>query len=252
MGSDNQGQSKKQRINNFLGRLRWKQSTSLPAIMILVLIAIFLVYFDTTGRLNISTSKNDQENTVNETTGTAKRDNQAESYKVNESELLSERLSSVIEASKRTPFKAKVLTDGGFKGYWTQSGGNYRFEDPSKVNIIILNSLKQRLWVIDSARKTVIESVLDTSSVSSYTELSPALFIESLSATVSPESKKLEDVLPAGDNSKLTFTNEGLPDRWEGLRKNNTPCFIDWDYIQIGNVPPVEFELPRGLSVTRQ
>lgn len=251
MGSDNQSQSKKSKTSKPLSGLRKKQSISLPATIVLALIVLFLVFLDATGRLNIDTKKSDRDNMVKETTSTLERDNQTSSYKASEVELLSERLSSVIEATKKVPFKAKVSTDGGFKGYWTQSGDNYRFEDPSNISIIILNASKRRLWVIDAARKTVVESVLDTTTISSYAELSPALFIEGLSGIASPESKKLEDVLPAGSNANLTFTKEGLPDRWEGLRKNSAPCFIDWDYIQVGNITLAEFELPKGLSVTR-
>jgi hypothetical protein len=156
----------------------------------------------------------------------------------------------VIAATKKASFKAKITTDGGFYGYWTQSGDNYRFESPPKLNLIIINSAKKKVWVVNLTRKIAFETPISSSTAGFYRDVSPAFFIEGLSRFANAETKKLEDILPSDNNSKLILTDKGLPKRWEGLRGNKTPCFITWDYLVINNISPAEFELPQGVAIT--
>jgi len=160
-----------------------------------------------------------------------------------------EQLSEVLVSVKKTPFKAKVTTESGFKGYWIQSGDSYRFEDADKQNILIYNSTHKKLWVIDMPRKIAVETVCDTATADYYEKINPAVFIEGFGNVDGSVTRKLEEMLPSGDKARLSFTEQGLPDRWESRKSDGKPYFIDWEYEQTGNISATEFDLPDGISI---
>lgn len=215
-----------------------KQGGSLPAIVLLALVAITLVVFNVNKRAGNLPAQNTS------TTAAKKAANVADKIP----EFFQQKLENVISATKKAPFKAKITTDGGFYGYWTQNGDDYRFESPSKLNLIIINASKKKVWVVNLTRKVALETAISSETAGFYSELSPAFFIEGLSRFANAETKRLEDILPSDSKSRLILTEQGLPKRWEGSRSNKTPCFISWDYIQINNISPAEFELPKGVA----
>ncbi len=219
-----------------------KKGGQLSAIVLLAIVAITLVVFNVNKRAVNQPAKNIDMTANKKTPGLGD----------NAPGLFERRLEQVISATKKAPFKARIVTDGGFYGFWTQSGDNYRFESPPKLNLIIINSSKKKVWVVNLSRKVALETPISSSTASFYSELSPAFFIEGLSRYANAETKRLEDILPSDTNSKLILTERGLPKRWEGLRSNKTPCFISWDYIQVDTISPAEFELPKGIAITPQ
>ncbi|MHB8840422.1 MAG: hypothetical protein ACYC56_01320 [Candidatus Aquicultor sp.] len=217
-----------------------KKGGQLSAVVLLAIVVVTLVAFNVNKRVVNQPAKN-TDTTTNK---------KAPDLGNKAPDFFERQLEQVISATKKAPFKAKVVTDGGFYGFWTQSGDNYRFESPPKLNLIIINSSKKKVWVVNLTRKVALETPISSSTASFYSELSPAFFIEGLSRYANAETKRLEDILPSDNNSKLMLTKQGLPKRWEGLRSNKTPCFISWDYIQINNISPAEFELPKGIAIT--
>lgn len=230
----------KSKIDNFKAGLKKKRPGSLPAILILVLTVATLIIFDITDRMTIPKPAQNNEDAL--TANMVNRDS---------SNSLNDNLARIIKAAKKTPFKAKITTENGFKGYWTQSGDNYRFEDPSKQNVVIFNASRRTLWVIDITGKVAVETLVNTSTAGSYVELSPAFFVAGYSDTATAGTKTLEDMLPANKHSKLTFTKQGLPETWEGRKRDGSEVFIRWEYIQADIISPSEFVLPEGLSVTK-
>ncbi len=219
---------------------QFKKGGQLSAVVLLAIVAVTLVVFNVNKRVVNQPAKN-MDITANK---------KAPAFGNKAPDFFERRLEQVIRATKKAPFKAKVVTDGGFYGFWTQNGDNYRFESPPKLNLIIINSSKKKVWVVNLTRKVALETPINSSTASFYTELSPAFFIEGLSRYANAETKRLEDILPSDTNSKLMLTERGLPKRWEGLRRDKTPCFISWDYIQVDNISPAEFELPKGVAIT--
>jgi len=217
-----------------------KKGGRLSAVVLLAIVAVTLVVF--------SVNKRAVNQPAQHTDTTAH--NKAPYLGGQSPDFFENQLEKVIIATKKAPFKARISTDGGFYGYWTQSGDNYRFESPTKLNLIIINSSKRKVWVVNLTRKIALETAISSSTAGFYSEISPAFFIEGLSRYANAETKRLEDILPSDNKSKLILTDQGLPKRWEGLRSNKTPCFISWDYIQINNISPAEFELPQGVAIT--
>lgn len=230
----------KSKIKAFFPRLRDGRPGALPAVIALIILGLILVFF------NIIDKSDDP---------TIKTNNRASEDRKMLDRVAEEpfhyQLDKIIEATKKKPFKAKITTEVGIKGYWTQSGIDYRFEDPSRSNIIILNSSQEKLWVIDLAAKIAHETPFNTSNLNHHNELIPTLLIEGLSTSTATGTKNLEDILPGGKNAKLTFTPHELPDRWDGSRRDGAACFIDWDYIQLDNISPTEFEPPQGLTIIK-
>ncbi|MDI6716452.1 MAG: hypothetical protein QME63_05865 [Actinomycetota bacterium] len=240
----------KSKIVNYKESQRQSRPSRLPPIIILILAVLALVLFDYTNHAVFSPE--------NELSTKMKAENPAKQLvTVNDNniqkptDLFNYQLNMVIKSAKKIPFKASVTTEQGLKGYWFQSGDNCRFEDSSRINIIIINSSQMKLWVINSERKTALETQLDTSTVNYYLGLSPVLLIEGLSGTPIANTKSLEEILPSGSNLKLTFTKEGLPKRWESS-DGKTKRYIEWFYIQLGNIPRKEFELPEGINILKQ
>lgn len=229
----------KSKINDLISGFQ-QRNPSIPAIFVLALTAITLVVFEIVDTVNSPISKKLD----------LIKTSQFSEAKNESIGPLREQLTKIIAATKKVPFRAKIVTNDGFKEYWTQSGRNFRFEDPSKQNIIILNYAKKRLWIINLAGKSASESAFDTSTADFYAEIAPAFLLSGLTDTSTAQTIKLEDVLPSNSGSRLTFTKEGLPDRWEGFKGNNSACFVDWQYIQLKkNIPVSEFELPQGITL---
>jgi hypothetical protein len=155
----------------------------------------------------------------------------------------------ILIATKRVPFKARITTESGFKGLWTQNTLNYRFEKPDGTQVIIFNAGKQRLWVVDLEKKVAFETKFNAQSADAYAEFSPLMFLETLSSSTETASRNLEDILPSGKNSSLTFSAIGLPKRWTGLKKDGTPTFITWDYLQTAETSESAFELPEKTVI---
>lgn len=212
---------------------------SIPAVIILALTAVTLAIFEITdnskARMPVETNSPSHEQT-----GTA---DAALPTSFNE------QLAEVLASVKKTPFRAKITTESEFKGYWIQSGDSYRFEDANKQNILIYNATHKKLWIIDMSRKIAVETICDTTTAGYYEKINPAVFIEGFGNIKDPVTKKLEEMLPSGSKARLSFTEQGLPDRWESQRSDGTPYFIDWEYEQISNIPPVDFDLPNGISI---
>ncbi len=228
----------KSKINDFVSSFR-KKNSSLPAVAVLVLVVITLVVFEIVDMVDNPTSQR-----VNPI-----KTSQLAETKSKSIGSLHDQLTKIMSATKKTSFRAKVITNEGFKEYWTQSGRNCRFEDPSRQNIIILNYSKKKLWMVNLAEKTASEVALDTSTADFYAQITPVLLLGGLTNTSTAQTIKLGDVLPSNRGSKLTFTKEGLPRRWEGFKSNNSASFVDWQYIQVNkSIPASEFELPQGIT----
>ncbi|HCG99895.1 MAG TPA: hypothetical protein DE036_09005 [Actinobacteria bacterium] len=84
-----------------------------------------------------------------------------------------------------------------------------------------------------------------------FNELIATMFLEGLSTATASGTHSLLDILPSGENAKLTFTEDDLPDRWEGDKSGGTVRFIDWDYLRIGEVAQGDFELWKGIRVSQ-
>lgn len=212
---------------------------SVPAVIILALTAITLAIFEIVD--------NSKAHTPIEANSPSYEQTETASASLPTS--FSDQLTELLISVRKTPFKAKITTESGFKGYWVQSGDNYRFENADKQNILIYNAALNKLWVIDMNRKIAVETICDTATADFYKKINPAVFIEGFGSVSDSVTKKLEEMLPSGDAAKLTFTKQGLPDRWESLRGDGKPYFIDWEYEQINNIPSVEFDLPGGISI---
>lgn len=167
----------------------------------------------------------------------------------NETEIIQKRMKQILAATKKVSFKARILTESGFKGFWTQNKLSYRFEDPIGSQAIIFNADKRRLWVIDLTKNIAFETKFNDESVDAYSEFSLAMFLETLTSTSDTSKKDLEEILPAGDKAKLKFNAIGLPIRWEGVKSDGAATFIAWDYTKLADVPPADFELPEGVVV---
>ncbi|HZD59418.1 MAG TPA: hypothetical protein VE439_03050 [Anaerolineae bacterium] len=221
--------------------LRDRGPGALPAVIILILLGLILLFFDVVGKIDSPTVKVE---------GPGVHEN-PKLFNYMAREPSQDELSKVIEATKKRPFKAKITTEAGFKGYWIQDGLNYRFVDPAKARVVIINSAKKKLWVINLNEKVAYETPLKISSPNDYKELVPALIMEGFSPSTAMETKNIEDILPGGKNVKLTFTPDGLPDRWDGSKKDGTPCFIDWDYYHLGSIPPIAFVPLSGTTINK-
>jgi len=228
----------KAKVEMLLDRLKDNSPGALPAVIILIMLVLTLILFNVIDRIDKPTIETGKKEAVEQTA----------LIRI-EKEPLYDLLNKMMDSTKTRPFKAKVHTEAGFIGYWTQNGDNYRFEDPSRTNVIIINASQKKLWVINLPAKSAHETAIDTSNQDNYNELIPTLLFEGLSATATNGAKVLEDILPGGSNSKLTLNRQGLPDRWDGARSNGAACFIDWDYVQVDNIPPSEFELPQGITI---
>lgn len=212
---------------------------SMPAVIILALTAITLAIFEIADNSNArapmktNSPSHEQTETASSSLPTS----------------FDDQLAEVLASVKKSPFRAKITTESGFKGYWIQSGDSYRFEDANKQNILIYNATHKKLWIVDMNRKIAVETICDTATADYYSKINPAVFIEGFGSVNSAVTKKLEEMLPSGNMTRLSFTERGLPDRWESQRSDGSPYFIDWEYEQISNIPPVDFDLPDGISI---
>jgi hypothetical protein len=159
------------------------------------------------------------------------------------------RMKQILVATKRVPFKARITTEGGFKGFWTQNTQNYRFENPDNTQVIIFNATKQRLWVVDLDKEVAFETKFNSQSADAYAENSMVMFFETLSSSTETAARDIEDILPSGKKSSLTFNTIGLPKRWTGVKKDGTPTFIAWDYVQTAETSASAFELPAKTAI---
>lgn len=249
MGSEHFN-SIKQKTVDYLARVRGATRISMPAALILLITLMAILGFELFGAVS-----NDEPLS---TPIAVNRDAQSEGLaqkgsvfdQSNADIFTNSNLKQIINSVKKVPFKAKIITDTGHKGYWTQSGDNYRLEDPAKQNIIIYNAETKKLWIIDVPGKTASETLLTIDSADSYSTITPALLIGGLSVTTTTaETKTIENIIPVGTRSWLTSTKQGLPDRWEGIRSDGSKCFVDWEYLRFGNISPDHFTLPKGISV---
>ena len=159
-------------------------------------------------------------------------------------------LQKISVAAGKQQFKAKIITDKGFAGYWTQNKGSYRLEDAAGQNMVIYNAPQKKLWMIDLRNKIVTETALDGATAEFYGSLRPAFFFGGLSASTGAGTVKIEDILPGEQQSQLTFTSSGLPQRWRGLRADGRLGFMAWHYMKLKDIKAEEFKPPRGFSVT--
>lgn len=243
---------------NYSSRLKGFKPGSTPAITILIITVLTLVVLDYTDRMQTGplkpagVAKDVRAPESSKTKGAdraARQNQQALNSKI--PDPLNHNLAKVIDAAKKAPFRARIVTETGLKGYWTQSGDSYRFEDPAKQNLIIFNAKKKRVWVVNTVGKIAIETPVATSAAGTYVDLSPAFFVAGFSDTATAGTRSLEAMLPATGDAKLIFTKQGLPQHWEGPKSDGKNCFIRWEYMQINNISPAEFELPSGLTVTQ-
>jgi hypothetical protein len=73
-------------------------------------------------------------------------------------DIIRARMKQILTATKKVPFKARMSTETGFKGFWTQNGLSYRFEDPLGTQAIIFSAEKKRLWVLDISENIAFET----------------------------------------------------------------------------------------------
>lgn len=214
---------------------------ALPAIIILVMLAATLVLFEVAGRVDEAALETVQNNTTENTS----------LIPLTPEDHMREQLEQVITSARKRPFRAKVSTENGFEGLWTQDGLNYRFENSTKSKVLIVNAAQKKLWVIDVPTRIAHETPFDSTNMPAFNELIATMFLEGLTTATASGTHSLLDILPSGENAALTFTEDDLPDRWEGDNSGGTVRFIDWDYLRIGAVAPSDFELWKGIRVSR-
>ncbi|MCL6473229.1 MAG: hypothetical protein K6T91_10555 [Firmicutes bacterium] len=217
-----------------------KGNRSIPAIVILALIGMTLILFET-----FDAVKHPLPNDPTKASVSKPSELQKESLGP-----LQVQLDKITAATKKKPFRAKVITESGFKEYWIQSGLNQRFEDPSGKNIVILNYAKKKLWLVNMLNNTASEISFDTQTANFYRQISPAFLIGGLIDSTTAQAIILEDILPSNNSSRLKFTKDGLPARWDGIKSNNTKSFVDWVYIRLGDIESSNFELPENVIIT--
>jgi hypothetical protein len=234
-----------------------ESSVGLALVMIgIVVLSLVLLKIETNRNMKPSNSEIEQAVGGNSISSSASTNNASgtatsvkDEVKDKADDATREQMKQILIAAKKVPFKARISTESGFKGFWTQNTLNYRFQNPLNSQVIIFNASKKRLWVVDLTNNIAFETRFNDQSVDAYAEFSPAMFLEVLSDSTDTATKSLEQILPSGDKAKLTFTAIGLPKRWEGQDSSGTATFIAWDYTQLADVPETDFELPAGIVV---
>lgn len=226
---------------SFLARMKDEKPGALPAIIILVMLGVTLVLFEVAGRVDEAALETVQNKTTENTS----------LIPLTPEDHMRGQLEQVITSARKRPFRAKVSTENGFEGLWTQDGLNYRFENATKSKVLIVNAAQKKLWVIDVPSRIAHETPFDSTNMPAFNELIATMFLEGLSTATASGTHSLLDILPSGENATLTFTEDDLPDRWKGDNSGGTVRFIDWDYLRIGEVAQGDFELWKGIRVSR-
>lgn len=226
---------------SFFERMKDEKPGALPAIVILVMLGLTLVLFEVAGRVDDPALKTAQTGSTDTTT----------LIPLTPEDHMREQLEQVITSARKKPFRAKVSTENGVEGLWTQDGLNYRFENAAKSKVLIVNAEQKKLWVIDVPARIAHETPFDSTNMPAFNELIATMFLEGLTTATVSGTHNLLDILPSGKDATLTFTEDKLPDRWEGDKSGGVVRFIDWDYLRIGAVAPSDFELWKGIRVSQ-
>ncbi|HEY3373889.1 MAG TPA: hypothetical protein VGK02_02355 [Candidatus Aquicultor sp.] len=216
------------------------------ALIVVIALALTLALFEIVERTVITPVSNLAEDTSTATTVDAATNTSASTGTQAQS---GNNLSKIVAATKYASFKARITTQTGFNGVWTQSGGSYRFENPSKQKVMIFSAPKHVIWIIDTPSKSAAQSIVATATATSFADLSAMFFVGAFSDTATTGTKQLDEMFPPdAPGTRLTFNKQGLPTLWEGEREGRK-SFMRWDYVQTGNISPSEFELGKGIIV---